>query len=184
LRWWDGTQWTEHVHTPAAPPAYGLATPLSAPEGTNPNTVWAWLIALTPIVSLVGAAWYYSTLPATFGAGSSTQMMSTIYTPAYFIVRGLSLLGYAAAVIFGWRDWRALKARNVPKPFHWAWSFLGAPLVYIIGRTVVVRRRTGRGFGPLWLTIAVIVIGLVIAIVEIVGLFSSIAANLSQTGNY
>jgi hypothetical protein len=38
-------------------------------------------------------------------------------------------------------------------------------LVYITGRTVVVKSRTGRGLGPIWLTIAVFVLGMVLTFV-------------------
>jgi hypothetical protein len=46
----------------------------------------------------------------------------------------------------------------VPKPFHFAWVFLSSG-VYPIGRSVVVRRRTGAGIAPMWVTIGVLVLG-------------------------
>ncbi|MCU1551458.1 MAG: hypothetical protein JWR36_2018 [Glaciihabitans sp.] len=192
LRWWDGTQWTEHFHDASAAAAIAPTATLKAPEGTDPNTVWAWLASLTPILGVVGVVWYYSTLGAVFSsiatdpsvAHSNLLMMQMIYSPAYFGLLGLGLLGYAASVVFGWLDWRTLKARGVPSPFHWAWSFLEAPLVYIIGRSVVVRRRTGRGLGPLWLLIAVVVVGLTIVFVEISVVLGGVFATLPSPGTY
>ena len=42
-RWWDGATWTEHVYDPATAQPAG---PLKAAEGTSPNTVWFWLLAV------------------------------------------------------------------------------------------------------------------------------------------
>ena len=51
-----------------------------------------------------------------------------------------------AAILFSWLDWRELRRRGVPVPFHWAWALLalaGAGLaVYVIGRTVVLLSTT------------------------------------------
>jgi hypothetical protein len=64
---------------------------------------------------------------------------------------------YAFCVVFAALDWRELKANGVPRPFHWAWSLfilvVGSPAVYVIGRTVVAKRRTGIGMAPLWVYI-------------------------------
>ena len=94
-------------------------------------------------------------------------------------------------IVFGLLDWRELKAHGVPKPFHWAWSFfviaVGWPAVYVIGRSVIVKRRTGGGLAPLWVFIGlevVVFIATVIvvltAIIEIVNAFSGL---LSNAGN-
>jgi hypothetical protein len=189
LRWWDGSQWTEHVSDPAAPTTAPAA--LRAPEGTDPNTIWAWLVALTPILSLIGVVVYYASIGTTLRnlvsisdtgrISSGAYGLGQVFTPAYFAVLGLSLVSYALNVIFAYLDWRELKARQIPSPFHWAWSFLEAPLVYMIGRSVVVRRRTSRGLGPLWLTIAIIVIGLIVSIIEVVTVFASVAGTLPSS---
>jgi cytochrome bd-type quinol oxidase subunit 2 len=72
-------------------------------------------------------------------------------------VWGVGIVIYGLFVVAAALDYRALSARGVPRPFHWAWTFLSA-LVYIIGRTVVARRRTGTGLAPLWVTIATLVV--------------------------
>ena len=72
-------------------------------------------------------------------------------------------------MLLGWLDWRQLRRQGVPKPFHWAWGFFtfagGGTLVYLIGRSVVVRRRTDQGLAPLWAGIVVYVAIVVASIV-------------------
>ena len=61
------------------------------------------------------------------------------------------------------RDARALRRRGIERPFGWGWAvlvFVATLGVYIVGRTVVVRRRTGRGWAPLWGWLAALVFGL------------------------
>jgi len=58
----------------------------------------------------------------------------------------------------------------VPNPFHWAWIFfavIGAP-VYMIGRSVVVRRRVGSGLAPMIVNLALVVASFVLGIVAAV----------------
>ena len=60
---------------------------------------------------------------------------------------------YGLGVWFAALDARELARRGFDQPFHWAWAFL-SNVVYVIGRHVVVRRRGGRGAGPLVAAIA------------------------------
>src|SRR5206468_9638315 len=54
-------------------------------------------------------------------------------------------------VVLAFLDRRILLRRGIVRPFHWVWSVL--PLVYLIGRSVVLRRRVGRGSAPLWVSL-------------------------------
>jgi len=78
------------------------------------------------------------------------------------LAEAAGLLLNAATVVFAWLDYRELVRRGVPKPFHWAWSFFTfagvGNLITVIGRSVVVRRRTGTGLWPLWATIIVYIV--------------------------
>jgi hypothetical protein len=179
-RWWDGTQWTEHVSGPAP---YQPFAPATAPEGTRTNTVWIWLIAILPILSVVSlfTTDVSSILPTTTSGGPYvTPSASELYlSPAYL----LSTLGgwvlIAALIVFGALDYRALKARGVPQPFHWAWSFFavaGFGLVYPIGRGIVAKRRTGSGMAPTWVAIGVFVVGLIIGVVWFVSFMQAMLA--------
>jgi hypothetical protein len=174
-RYWDGTAWTEHTYDPA--PA-----PLRAPEGTNPTTVWVWLLAIAaPLVEFAllqfEFSWFTSFANADFSDPSS--LYSQIYTPSYFVLIAGSWVLYAALVVVGWLDYRRLRALGVPRPFHWAWSFLSG-IVYMIGRSVVVKRRTGTGLTPLWFFIALealFFVGTLVVTIYLIGqLFQNIAS--------
>ena len=197
-RWWDGTRWTDHVYDPATAIPVAVATvaaaPLRAAEGVRPGTVWFWLIAVgAPVLQILAliptSFWFNSILGANFE--DPTAVIGAEFNPTYLVVLLSSLLLYAYCIVFAALDWRELKARGVPRPFHWAWSFLilavSFPVVYVIGRTVVARRRTGSGLAPLWVFvglevvafIANVVFGIVV-LVQFVNLFGD---GLSAAGN-
>ena len=184
-RWWDGGQWTEHAQVPYSMAASAAA--LKAPEGTSPNTIWIWLVAILPVLS------YFSLFTIDLGGymrsalanpGSPTSVFG-IYTPAYLISLVLGWVLIAVIIVFSYLDWRALKARGVPQPFHWAFAFfglMGLSLVYTIGRSVVAKRRTGSGMGPMWVAIAVYAIGIIVSTIWVViamqAMFSAIPTSL------
>ncbi|MCC6270603.1 MAG: hypothetical protein IT190_04950 [Microbacteriaceae bacterium] len=90
-------------------------------------------------------------------------MMTAMFSPGYFIVIILSWVAYGFGVWFAYLDWRELDHRSVPRPFHWAFAFLSSA-IYPIGRSVVVKRRTGRGISPMWVSIALIVVSFIFSI--------------------
>ena len=194
-RWWDGTRWTENYSAsaaqtaatpwstptsqasngvdgaPSAYPAmqpYGAAPALKAPEGTSPSTPFIWLLAVLPIVTLALSVVQLATIDSLVESALADSGSS--YTPLDITNYGVSLLIAAATVILAFFDARTLAARGVPRPFHWAWSFfalLGAP-VYMIGRSVVVRRRVGSGLAPMFVNLSLILVGFIIGIVAAV----------------
>lgn len=163
-RWWDGTQWTEHFQEPYS---HGVTQgALKAPEGTNTNTLWIWLIIAVMALLLI------PTVVVDYDEylRQSTLSYAAAYTPTDIMLNLSGWIGVVAYVLLAVADWRRLKANGVPRPFHWAWMFFAliTPLVYVIGRTVVVRRRTGSGLAPLWVAIGVTIATWVVAIVVIV----------------
>jgi len=206
-RWWDGTRWTENYSaptpqtpttpwstpsgtggqtpaaagTPSAYPSmqpYGAAPALKAPEGTSPSTPFIWLLAVLPLVTLVLSIVQLVTIDSLVESALAAD--GAAYTPLDIANYGVSLLIAAATVILAFFDARTLAARGVPRPFHWAWSFfalVGAP-VYMIGRSVVVRRRVGSGLAPMFVNLSLIVvsfiIGIVAAIIVTTRIFESI----------
>jgi hypothetical protein len=165
LRWWDGTQWTAHVQAPYDP-ATATVIP-KAPAGTKTGTVWIWLIVLLPLLSigslfLIDIAGYMQSVMA--NPTSVSGMLSLYTSPGYLITLVLSFLLYGLSVLFAAFDARELTKRGVQRPFHWAFAFLGG-IVYVIGRSVVVKRRTGQGLGPLWGAIAVYAFSLIVSMV-------------------
>jgi hypothetical protein len=109
---------------------------------TRSNTVSSWFVALSPF--------YYA-------------IAFIIALPALASIAGVAVLGaiaaavlvipFAIALIFAISDFSALKKRGIPRPAAPGWMFL-TPLVYLIVRTVRVRRATGKGSAPLWVWIA------------------------------
>ena len=149
---------------------------LKAPEGTKTGTVWIWLIVLLPLLSisslfLIDVTGYTRDLLT--NPTSLAALLSLYVSPGFLATVGLSLVLYALAVIFAAQDYRTLIQRGVPRPFHWAFAFFG-PVVYVIGRSVVVKIRTGQGLAPLWGTIAVFVISMIVTLIWTVVLTQAI----------
>jgi hypothetical protein len=183
-RYWDGSVWTENLHRPGQ-----LPPKLRAPEGTEPNTVWIWILVLLPVLSFIPlllfpwTSYMESLLDATTNPSDVLAAELAIFTsPAYVATIVLSLVTYAATVVLAYLDYRVLTARGLPKPFHWALTFIPSYgyLVYVIGRSVVVKSRTDRGLGPLWVTIGVFVVGIVVSFV----MMGQMMAAMSVLVNY
>jgi hypothetical protein len=181
-RFWDGTAWTDLRHQPGTP--YPAPPAPKAPPGTDWNTPWIWLIALLPLlpsILLLFVPWGsmfdidvsdpYSGMSSTFAIFAS---------PFYWATLVLSYAIYGVSVVFAYRDVKELTARGVPKPFHWAFAFLGG-LVYTIGRSVVVHRRTGNGHQPIWAEAAVFLISIVISIAITAMMLASMNQFLTDT---
>jgi hypothetical protein len=175
-RWWDGTQWTENYHDPVASTP---AVVLTAPEGTPVyNTFTYILIALVFVafLPLLLIDWN-GYLDAVIGSMDDPYAASTaqfaIFTPGYFIALILGWVITAGKIVVAFFDHRELTRAGVPRPFHWAFAFLG-DYVYLIGRGVVARRRTGRGFATVWVAIGYIVLSFVFSIGLIVWMVTTI----------
>ena len=169
LRWWDGAQWTEHVHTPAGS-SLQFAAP-TAPAGTNTTTAWIWLVVLLPLLSIVSLFAIDMTgylRQSLAHPGSSTgSMLGLITSPGYLLALVLGWGSTAAIILFAYLDWRTLKRRGVPAPFHWAFIFLifaSAGIVYPIGRSVAVKRQAGGSRAPMWVAIAVYALLFIVSI--------------------
>ena len=174
-RWWDGTQWTDHVSDPTAPAAV-----LRAPEGTVTNTPWVWLIIALPLLPMLGLLtinWGALFDFSTYASGNPSDVMNAelalFLSPGYLAATLGGWVVYGLNAFFAYRDWRFLQKAGVPRPFHFAWVFLSSN-VYTIGRAVVVKRRTGHGSAVLWATIASIVIVFVIVIVMMSIMFTTL----------
>jgi hypothetical protein len=67
----------------------------------------------------------------------------------------------------------ALRKLGYARQFHWAWAFLSS-FVYVIGRSVVVKRQAGWGTAPMWVAIA-------LSVATLIGMFvwlGTIVANV------
>jgi hypothetical protein len=190
-RWWDGSQWTRHVYNGAAGSLARPPIPV-VPEGTNPGTVWFWLLAygipVLQILDLIPASLFFSQLVAY--SEDPGSLVGAILSPAYLV---LALSGWfisAVCIVFAVLDWRELRHRGIPKPFHWGWSFfvlvVGWPVVYMIGRTVVAKGRTGTGTAPLWAYLALQVVAFIaisiVAVVAFAQFLAFIGSSMTDTG--
>lgn len=193
-RWWDGTRWTEYATPLAAPPPSQVApsAPFEAaprprvPEGTPVDTVWIWLVVALPILPAVAFFFWdlEGYLMRSMAAPDDPMVQLQMYAdPAYLTSIVLGWTVYGVTVWFAALDSAALRALGYPRRFHWAWAFL-SPLIYVIGRSVVVKRQAGRGSAPMWVAIALYVVVL-IAVFAWVGTIVAnvVAATVSTYGS-
>jgi hypothetical protein len=176
LRWWDGAGWTEH-YAPAAPIAPMTPERPRLAAETKVDGVWIWLVAALPIVSI--ASYFlidFRGYMQGIMTGDIRGAMGSFWV-GYLAALALSWVAYGAVVLFSYFDWRGLRAAGVVRPFHWAWAFLGG-IVYLIGRTVILRKVSNRGFGPLWAGIAVYVAVVIVGMVWSIWMMTDMMQNM------
>lgn len=197
-RWWDGTQWTETYAdaasaptgytTGAAPYTYAQPGVLRAPAGTSPSTIWIWLMALVPLLTIAYAIFAASSgefaaiLDEMDSTSTSSLATSTAFTSGSLASSVISWIAIGANILLAGLDWHALKTAGVPKPFHWTWglfAIISVP-VYIIGRTVVAKRRTGAGLAPLFVYIGTLVLSFIVTLVIVLVALGPELATLSR----
>jgi hypothetical protein len=190
-RWWNGASWGELQAVTANPYAaaqpygsvqpygavqpydpsqsYYAATGLRAPEGTNPTTTQAWLLALWPLLGFINLG-----ITAALGGFSYDYLSSptSSFDSATLAANGFNILAWLGFVAVAYSDHSELKRRGVPKPFPWGWAFIN--IVYVIGRGVVVHSRTGRGLAPLFVFIGAVVLNWIVGFVVGLALSASI----------
>jgi len=174
-RWWDGGRWTDYA-TPLDPPTYapyGTEVQARVADGTPVDTVWVWLIVTVPYVTLIP---FFLFDFEGYMLRSMTDPMAQVrmyLDPMYLTASALGWLMYGAAVWFAYLDDAALRKLGYARRFHWAWAFLSS-FVYVIGRSVVVKRQAGHGSAPMWVAIA-------LSVATLIGMFvwsGVIVANL------
>jgi hypothetical protein len=131
------------VHTPGTPYASGTAP--------STNTLGGWVIALMPLVQLLG------TLLVVSAAGSGGTNVGVILT-----ILGLP---YLISIPFAISDQRALKQHGYDNPASWAWVLLSGP-IYLIARAIRIVMRAGNGFAPIlvWGALVLLQIGSIVAV--------------------
>jgi hypothetical protein len=186
-RYWNGYAWTDLYHTPGQPIPAG-AVP-KAPPGTDGATPWIWLIVLMPLVPtvlLLFVPWgsmFEIDLTARDARTGLSGMLDLYTSPFLWISTGLNYLVYGLSVFFAYLDVKALTARGVPRPFHWAFSFLGG-IVYAIGRSVIVGRRTGKGYAPIWVEGGMVLLSFVVSGVIIAAMLGGMADLFVELRDY
>jgi hypothetical protein len=147
---------TEYAQNPAAVPAQPAAvhtpgTPYAAGTAPSTNTVGAWIIALLPLVQLLG------TLLVVSAAGSGGTNVGVILT--------ILILPYFVSIPFAISDQRALKKHGYDNPASWLWVFASGP-IYLIARAIRIVMRAGNGFAPIlvWGALVLLQVGSVVAV--------------------
>ncbi|MGV8882517.1 MAG: DUF2510 domain-containing protein [Rhodoglobus sp.] len=187
-RWWDGTAWTENYTEPAAASLpytpNAAAEAAQAPAGINVYTPFIWLIALLPLVPLLAL------LTVDWGsifrfdpndpASAATASFGLLLSPGYLIALFGGFAVYGLNAFFAFRDYTYLASVGIVRPFHWAWTFLSS-VVYVIGRSVVVGRRTaGQGKAPMWVAIGSVVLSFIFTIIMMIQMFAGMAESISN----
>ena len=183
-RWWDGTQWTENYHDPATPVQGQVpAVALTAPEGTPVYNTFTYIlialvfVAFLPLFLIDWNGYIEAVVNSMDDPYAASSAQFAIFTPGYFIALVLGWAITAGKIVVAYFDHRELTRAGVPRPFHWAFAFLG-DYVYLIGRGVVTRRRTRRGFGTVWVAVGYIVLTFVYAIALIAWMVTTILNNV------
>jgi hypothetical protein len=146
----------EYAQTPVTPVAQPAAahtpgTPYAAGTAPSTNTLGAWVIALLPLVQLLG------TLLVVSAAGSSGTNVG--------VILAILALPYFISIPFAISDQRALKRHGYDNPASWAWVFASGP-IYLIARAIRIVMRAGNGFAPIlvWGALVLLQVGSVVAV--------------------
>ena len=106
--------------------------------------------------------------------------MGIFLSPGYLIAVFGGFIIYGLNAFFAYRDYTYLASVGIVRPFHWAWTFLSSP-VYVIGRSVVVGRRTGGlGKAPMWVSIGAMALSFVVTIIMTIQMFSAMTESISN----
>jgi len=143
-----------------------------------------WALVLLPLVSLLLVlTWQPEFRTITTRQGTTTIDPMSMYTPGYFLLQASGLIVYGVSVLMAYLDHRRLARSGVVRPFHWAWCFL-SPVVYVIGRTVIVRKvAPGRGMGPVWALIGMVVLSLIVTGIWMANMMQSLYSQFGYSIN-
>jgi hypothetical protein len=147
LRWWDGRMWG-----PGLDPAMMRRRP-ELPPAVPVENPFIWAVAFLPLLSVASLLLWSPSLTYSVLPGENVKVPDpySMMTPGYFLMSLISWGVTAGSVVLAFLDWQRLGRSGVVRPFHWAWSFLGA-IIYVVGRSVIVHKvAQGRGLKPVWI---------------------------------
>lgn len=127
-------------------------------QPTHWSTSAVWAMAFTP--------WINTAITVTIGVLAAVGAR-------WFVMSAALLLMPLLWIVFAMRDRRRLLEFGYEKRASWAWVLL-SPIAYLIARGVRVHRVSGRGWAPLWVLLANVVI---VAGVDL-GVFVAVQADL------
>lgn len=184
LRWWDGVQWTPHL-APFAGQFTGQPLQIQRVRISDQAPVYnpfIWAVTLLPLVPLLLLlTWQPDFRLITTRQGATTLDPLSIYSGGYIALQLSGFLVWAVGILCAYLDHQRLTRSGVIRPFHWAWCFL-SPMVYIIGRTVIVRKvAPDRGLAPIWAMIAVVVVSFIVTGVWMTNFMSQIYSQIGYS---
>jgi hypothetical protein len=137
--------------------------------------VFVWVLSFIPLLSLITVLSFDY---GTYLQDTMNQRLTghiAMFSPGYLILQASGFGLYLLSALVAFLDWRALKRIGLQRPFHFAWVFLSSA-VYVIGRAIIAHRRSGKGFAPMWVWIAV---ELLVVVLVFGRVFSAMAATLA-----
>lgn len=174
-------QYGQQQQHPAYSPVYATQAPPPVAPGTPVYNVFIWVLTVLPVLSLLILPLYSSAIEqsvtTTYRYGGSMSFLGLQAVGSL-----VSLVLYAAIVVLAYFDHKWLVRQGYVQPFHWAWAFLS--IVYPIGRSVVVRRRSGRGIAPMWVSIGLCVLSIIVSSIWTFSLIATIFGTSMTYGSY
>ena len=167
-RWWDGTSWTAHT-TPAPEPVGPVELGPNDwwQELGSPNTVWAWLLVVSPYI------WAVTTGLAQAALFSAFTPVDGMVLPAGIVT---IVIGLVPSWIFAILDRRALRRRGYDGLPSVLWMLLVPPFGYLLRRRRAVRLEGETTTG---LDIGTLVVGILVGLkVLLAGIFLGIAVSM------
>lgn len=183
VRWWDGSAWTETTRTAAGVTAPGAApyslqqAPATVTRGTPVYNPLIWIMALLPILSIATLL----TLDVSVLVGSATDPLAMYRDPGYLATLALGWVVYGSSVVLAYFDRKRLLRDGYDRPFHWAWTFFSGG-VYVIGRSIIVRRRASRGLAPIWVWAGITLFVTIIAFVQVGQIMATMMSTIPLYG--
>jgi hypothetical protein len=105
-----------------------------------------WLLALLPIIPILTLFQGLALPTASTAPFDEGQVLRQVITTGVWI----------GGLVLAYFDSRHLESAGFERPFGWFWALIGGG-VYVIGRCIVVKQRSGGELRPMWLWIALAV---------------------------
>jgi uncharacterized membrane protein YhaH (DUF805 family) len=137
-RWWDGTQWSEHVQPPAVPAAPETPAAPAEPAGAVP------VVPVEPTAPVAPAvpAPSYQPVPAAPAYGAAAYGAAGGYGAAPGINQYVQArsVGFGEAISRAFRSWGDYSSRSTLSEFWWffLFEFLVGIVLYIIAIVFVI----------------------------------------------
>ena len=180
LQWWNGTAWTGQFNAPQfqAPQSPRPVEPRRRISDRTPvYNAYVWTIVALPLVPLILLMFWNPVLRVRTVGARQVQTLdpASIFTVPYFLLVASGFLVYGVSALLAYLDWDKLRKDGVVRPFHWAWVFLSRE-VYVIGRSVIVHEvAPRRGLAPVWATIGVTILAVVLVGLKMSSLVATLA---------